>query len=70
MNDGEGGRGKRDGGVRDNNQMNDRIQVFGFARQPHGCLHSLQQPMVSDYSNVIGRQSQEARQQASAAVEQ
>lgn len=62
VNDGEGGGGKRDGGVRDNNQMNDRIQVFGFARQPLGCLHSLQQPMVSDYSSVIGRQSQGARQ--------
>ncbi len=62
MNDGEGGREKRDGGVRDN-QMNDRIQVFGFARQPLGCLRSLRQPMVSDYSTVIGRQSQDARQQ-------
>lgn len=62
VNDGEGGGGKRDRGVRDNNQMNDRIQVFGFARQPLGCLHSLQQPMVSDYSSVIGRQSQGARQ--------
>lgn len=62
VNDGEGGGGKRDGGVRDNNQMNDRIQVFGFARQPLGCLHSLQQPMVSDYSSVIGRQSRGARQ--------
>ncbi len=64
MNDGEGDRGKRDGGVRDNNQMNDRIQVFGFARHTLGCLHSLQQPMVSDCSSVIGRQSQETRQQA------
>lgn len=52
MNDGEGGRWKKDGGVR-GNQMNDRIQVFGFARQPLGCLYSLREPMVSDYSVVI-----------------
>lgn len=56
------GRGMK--GVRDNNQMNDSIQVFGFARQPIGYLHSLQQPMVSDYSGVIGSNSQETRQQA------
>lgn len=37
-----------------------------FARQPLGCLHSPQeqQPMVSDYSSVIGRQSRGARQTA------
>lgn len=56
--------GKWNGGVRDNNQTNDRIQVFAFARQPLCCLHSLRQLMVSDYSSVIGCQSQEARQQA------
>lgn len=57
VNDGEGGSEKSDGGVRDNNQMTDRIQVFGFARQPLCCLHSLRQSMVSDCSTVLGRQS-------------
>lgn len=51
-------------GTRDNNQMDDRIQVFGFARQPLGCLHSLWQLMVSDDSGVIGRQSRDARQKS------
>lgn len=55
------GRGMK--GVRDNNQMNDSIQVFGFARKPIGYLHSLWQPMVSDSSGVIGGSSQETRQQ-------
>lgn len=56
------GRGMK--GVRDNNQMNDSIQVLGFARQPIGYLHSLRQPMISEYSDVIGSNSQETRQQA------
>ena len=38
VNDGVGGRGEWDGGVRDNNPMSDSIQVFGFARQPFRLL--------------------------------
>lgn len=64
MNDGEGGSKKWHGGPRDNNQTNDRIQVFAFARQPLRCLHSLRRPMLSDYSGIIGCQSRGARQQA------
>lgn len=38
VNDEEGGRAKKGGGLTDNSQINVRIQVFGFATQ---LLHSL-----------------------------
>ncbi|CAB1455504.1 unnamed protein product [Pleuronectes platessa] len=68
VNDGEGGRRKKDGGARDNNRMNDRIQVFGFARQTTSQLPPLPpgQSMISDFSTIIGHQSREARRNASA----
>lgn len=52
-------------GLRSNHQINDRVQVFGFARQQLGCLHSLRCLMVSHYSAVIGRRSQEVWQKDS-----
>lgn len=59
VNDGEGGRAKKGGGIRDNSQINDRIQVFGFARQ---LLHSLWRLIAWD--TVIICHSLEARLKA------